>query len=576
MKTTNQTEQPVDKQVNSKPKRNWRVIITLGALVLFILAFTRGYYQAPFLFLYKYIFLFLIAGGLFFVLTKILASAQRLVVKVILSLFILAFIGSWFTPWVQNRYHELHMMYLLATMDKVEIKELPLTTENKERIHPQNNIMSMGYEKIEESIDVTNPHFVKDIVDTTQNYWSFAAQPARKNEWQRYVKNVKEVYIVPAGTANPDLVDNRYDVDFSMGESMLLDKDIINVSKKTLGLRYFYMEPSGVYYLHKSKDEIVQIVGLIKWTGFFFPIPKFGGVIEIRSGSTTLAEIKRTIFGEGKYISPKEIKNIPYLRGQNLFSEKAARMYAEAFTYLNGYIDAKIFADKALEIPDLTADQNQQPFVTDFNWSKTKVGAKNGLYHYFSLEPMGKTRKGLVLSVMMASDGVGPVYYYDHAKHREALSGVTAMPQKVQSYNGDGQNNKMIDWEKNAPVEFRPYIPDIVELEGVKKFFWLCTVVTIPKDSTTHHDASTRPDLFAVNARDPGLIVKLDAMHPGIWKDQIRKTLDLPVVPAIDSISNITVETSLLTDSIEVKKDSVLTKKDSIPQAKPKTPKKNK
>ena len=111
--------------------------------------------------------------------------------------------------------------------------------------------------------------------------------------------------------------------------------------------------------------------------------------------------------------------------------------------------------ETAVKIPDLPDDQNEQPFVTDFDFSDTDTNAYSGLYHWFGLEPVGDERTSLTFSVFIPADGTDKLYYYDHAAKKQGYAGVSAMPLKVI------ESRKEFDWTVNKPVEFRPYIKDI-------------------------------------------------------------------------------------------------------------------
>lgn len=120
----------------------------------------------------------------------------------------------------------------------------------------------------------------------------------------------------------------------------------------------------------------------------------------------------------------------------------------------------------AVKIPNLANDQNQQPFVTDFNFEGTKTDAYTGLYHWFGLEPVGDERTSLTFSVFVPADGTDKLFYYNHAAQKEGYAGVSAMPLKVI------ESRKEYDRSVNKPVEFRPYIKNIA---GRKRLFFLGT-----------------------------------------------------------------------------------------------------
>ena len=133
----------------------------------------------------------------------------------------------------------------------------------------------------------------------------------------------------------------------------------------------------------------VQVVSLIKWKGFFFPYPSYGGVMVIDAGEHNFADyMERISIGKGTYISPSEIKNHPFLTKQNTLNEKVSRLQAQSLQFLGGFTDPLPWnMETAVKIPDLPDDQNQQPFVTDFNFSGMDTDAFSGLHHWFGLEP---------------------------------------------------------------------------------------------------------------------------------------------------------------------------------------------
>jgi len=113
------------------------------------------------------------------------------------------------------------------------------------------------------------------------------------------------------------------------------------------------------------------VVSLIKWKGFFFPYPTFGGVMVVDPGAHDTSDyIERILIGKGTYIAPDETKNYPFLTRQNTLAEQVSRLQAQSLQFLGGFTDPLPWnKETAVKIPDLEDDQNQQPFVTDFNFS---------------------------------------------------------------------------------------------------------------------------------------------------------------------------------------------------------------
>ena len=211
------------------------------------------------------------------------------------------------------------------------------------------------------------------------------------------------------------------------------------------------------------------------------------------------------------------MKNYEYLTKQNTLSEKVSRLQAESLKFIAGFSDPLPWNMKsAVKIPVAPKDQNAQPYVTDFNFSDTNVGAFNGLYHWFGLEPVGNERTSLSYSVFIPADGTDTFYFYDHASKKQGYAGVSAMPLKVK------ESKKEYDWSSNTPVEFRPYIKKIA---GRKRMFFLGTVSTISSDNPNQFDGSATPDLALVDSeyRD---VVWINAKKPSTWNEEVYNQLN--------------------------------------------------
>ncbi len=177
------------------------------------------------------------------------------------------------------------------------------------------------------------------------------------------------------------------------------------------------------------------------------------------------------------------MKNYPYLTRQNTLAEKVSRLQAESLKFLGGFSDPLPWnMETAVKIPDLPDDQNQQPFVTDFDFSDTDSDAYSGLYHWFGLEPVGDERTSLTYSVFIPADGTDKLYYYDHASKKQGYAGVSAMPFNVI------ESRKEFDLTVHKPAEFRPYIKDIA---GRTLLFSLGTISAIRAGSDNFADSAT-------------------------------------------------------------------------------------
>ena len=499
----------------NKGSKQKGITIVVALISLALLFFLRDDYQPALLFFRKFIFIILLCGLILFfglrVFRKSASALRRIIILVgLVAIFALFYLVGW-----QLKLYDFMKTYnVFNDLNKVEINELPLT--QNERIQPLRNIFSMANESVGETKDVSLPHLVR--IDTT-NQWTMAIQPSEKYVMQRLNDNTEEVFSVSSTTPFPRFSsDNRIPVTFSIGESLKWSRNTYNAVVQRFNLwQLFNLEPSDTYYMKNDKDAWVQVVSLIKWKGFFFPYPTFGGVMVIDNGEHDFNDyLERVTIGMGTYISPSEMKNHSYLTRQNTLSEKVSQLQAESLKFLGGFSDPLPWnMETAVKIPNLPDDQNQQPFVTDFDFSDTKTNAYSGLYHWFGLEPVGDERTSLTFSVFIPADGTDKLYYYDHASKKQGYAGVSAMPLKVI------ESRKEYDWSVNKPVEFRPYIKHIA---GRKRLFFLGTISSV-RDGSAKFDGSATPDLTLIDSeyRD---VVWIDAKHPSRWEKTVYEQLN--------------------------------------------------
>ncbi|MEO6347219.1 MAG: hypothetical protein ABIO60_04835 [Aquaticitalea sp.] len=496
--------------------RKQKTITVIGVIVLILaIFFLREDYQPFLLFIRKFIFVILVCClVLFFGLRSFRNSPSTGRRLGILGLLIVFFGLVYLIGWHYKMYDYMKTYNVFNHLNRVEIHELPLT--QNERIQPLRNIFSMANESVGETKDVSLPHLVR--VDG-ENKWTMAIQPSEKYTLQQISDNTEEVFAVSSTSPFPRFSsENRIPVTFSIGESLKFSRNTYKAVVQRFNiLHLFTMEPGDTFYMKNDSGKWVEVVSLIKWKGFFFPYPTFGGVMVIESGAHDFKDyLERVTIGKGTYISPAEIKNHPYLTKQNTLSEKVSRLQAESLKFLGGFTAPLPWKmETAVKIPNMPDDQNEQPFVTDFNFTGVDAKTYNGLYHWFGLEPIGEERTSLTYSVFIPADGTDKLIYYDHAAKKEGMAGVTVMPLKMI------ESRKEFDWSVNKPVEFRPYIKDIA---GRRRLFFLGTVSAI-KDGTQKFDGSATPDLALIDTeyRD---VVWVDVKHPSEWEKTVYYQLN--------------------------------------------------
>ena len=500
----------------NKGKKQKIILSVIGLVLLLMFFFFRDDYQPFLLFLRKFIFVILLSLlVLFFGLRtfrRTPSTGKRLGV---LGLILLFFGVLYTVGWHFGMYDYMKTYNVFNNLNKVEIHELPLT--QNERIQPLQNIFSMANESVGETKDVSLPHLVR--VDD-ENKWTMAIQPSEKYTMQRLSDNTEEVFAVSSTSPFPRFSnENRIEVTFSIGESLMFSRNTYNaVVQRFNPWMLFNYEPSDTFYMKNDEGKWVQVVSLIKWKGFFFPYPSFGGVMIIENGVHDLKDyLERVSIGKGTFVSPEEMKQYNFLQKQNILAEKVSRLQAESLKFLGGFSDPLPWnMETAVKIPDLPKDQNQQPFVTDFDFADSNTNAYSGLYHWFGLEPVGEERTSLSYSVFIPADGSDEMFYYDHASKKQGYAGVSAMPLKVK------ESRKEYDWTANTPVEFRPYIKDIA---GRKRLFFLGTISAISETNKGQFDGSATPDLVLIDSeyRD---VIWIDVKHPSQWDITVYEQLN--------------------------------------------------
>jgi hypothetical protein len=548
-----------------KGRKQRRILIITGIVLVLLLFFLRDDYQPALLFLRKYIFIILIVlAFLVFTLAKFRnapTAGRRILILLGIAAF---FVTIWFFGWKLELYQYMQTYNVYKNLNRTEIHELPLT--RNERIQPYNNIVTMAYESIGETQEVSPPQLVR--VDSS-NQWTMAVQPAKEYIWQRMNDNTEELFTVESTSPFPRFSDgNRIPITFAIGESLAFSRNTYNaVVQRFNFFQLFTLEPSEVFYMKNDEGNWVQVVSLIKWKGFFFPYPSYGGVMIIEPGKHDVGDyFERITIGKGTYIPPSEIKNHPFLTRQNTLAEEVSRLQAQSLQFLGGFTDPLPWnKETAVKIPDLKDDENRQPFVTDFDFNGMSTDAYSGLYHWFGLEPIGAERTSLSFSVFIPADGSDALYFYNHAAKKQGMAGVSAMPLKVV------ESRKEYDWSVNKPVEFRPFVKHIA---GRKRLFVLCTVAA-KRDDSKKFDGAATPDLALVDVeyRD---VIWVDAKHPSQWEETILnqlgetwrasenlteedlypKSVELDILP-LTEIDSIQIDSAAHSKALEMAQDSL-------------------
>lgn len=361
------------------------------------------------------------------------------------------------------RYLTLFLRY--KALPHEELQTLPIT--DHERIQPLNSIRVLGSEAMAETEQVSEPNFVRN---GTNYRWTLAIEPTY--EIPKVFGHIKQVLDVSGTASSPNFSgQNRVPVRFRIGQDMHFGKNSEVATIRSLGFfRFFSYSPRDTRYIVDDEGKMVQVVSLVKWKGFIFVWPEFGGVQVVDQEDDSVVNMIRSWFlGDGKWIRPEDVSKYGYLRGQNTVPYEVSRYAAMSVRFQNGFMTPFPGYHKGdVRIPDLPGDANDQPFTAYFRFTPGE-SPNNKLWHYFALEPYHETKQGLNTSLFMPADGIGEAKVYRHYLRSEALTGVSAIAAKVK------ESRKDYDWEQSLPAEHRPFIRVI---DGKTRMFWITTVVT--------------------------------------------------------------------------------------------------
>ena len=441
-------------------ERNKKKFLRLSFLSLFVLLLCRALWQSVVLELRKQAFPILLVLGLLALIQRYWKKEGRAAKFVV---FALASVLLVFLTFGRTVHHYLWLYNRYEMTNFQELEELPVSEH--ERIQSVNSIFALAHDAVPESESPVEPDFVR-VGD--EFHWTLAIEPAYP--FARIFGGVQELFNAPGTAAAPSFApEHRVKVHFSTGEHMMFSRNAHTATIRTLNpWRFLNYEPAEVIYFPDDKGEWVQVVSLIRWRGFFFTWPEFGGVQVIRQEDHTfLSYLKLLFLGAGEWIPPEAISRHSYLKGQNLLSEKVSRAIADSFRFQNGILaPLPGYHEGDVRIPELGQDLNAQPFVGYFRARSEPSGQ---LYHYFALEPFDMEKQGLNTSIFVPADGSSDMRVFHHLKHGQSYSGISSISTKVM------ESRKDYDWNRNHPVEHRPFIK---EVNGQLRFFWLTTVVT--------------------------------------------------------------------------------------------------
>jgi hypothetical protein len=253
-------------------------------------------------------------------------------------------------------------------------------------------------------------------------------------------------------TITPSGVVTTQDQTFACGEEMAI------TDKITWQLwRDHYLTELDEYFYVNIDDELVMVAPYSTWD-FDFPVfvPQWGGVFII-DGDCHIEDL-----------SPSEAMADERLDGIRIVPEEYARRLSEAWKYENGISNAWFIHEDQTEVPQITGEDNQMPYLIP-----TDIGEQ----WFIALEPHGPAFS--IYKMMFVDAHTGAVSMYTYPEDAAIIS-----PNKAAGFIRAANPN--FDWGNDGSgnvvvIEPRPVIVnDIlywmmsqtnVEHSGVQKTF---------------------------------------------------------------------------------------------------------
>jgi len=179
-----------------------------------------------------------------------------------------------------------------------------------------------------------------------------------------------------------------------------------NIYFQLLKKKYFVTYSNQPIYLKDDQGKWVTVVPYIKYRGFPFTVPYWGGVIVMDS--------------EGKItdLSPEDAQNISYLKGNRIHPKEIAEYYTEAYSYRGGLINRWFLHKNQIEIVNLPGEENIFHVTTTEGFKQLLVaepyGRSYGVYKIFIFD--GTTGRREIINFDQNSQLTGPIAAADYVK----------------------------------------------------------------------------------------------------------------------------------------------------------------
>ncbi len=265
---------------------------------------------------------------------------------------------------------------------------------------------------------------------------------------------------------------------------------------------YFVKYSSEPIYLKKQDGTWVTVVSYMKYQGFPFTKPVWGGVVVVEQNGTMTD------------YSPEQAQEIDFLKGNRLYPKELTAFYSHSYAYRGGLINKWFLHRNETEVVSLHGEEAIFHLPSDEGFKQVMVaepyGRSYGIYKIFIYD--ATTGKREVINYDQNSQLTGPIAAADYIK------------KEFPTY----------DWSSFGLAEPRP-----ITIKG--ELYWLMSVVpadsagiatTVLLNTKTNQvlQAKTEADLVAILKGDATTSLPPTAPSPGTpapnTNEQLRKRIE--------------------------------------------------
>jgi len=170
--------------------------------------------------------------------------------------------------------------------------------------------------------------------------------------------------------------------------------------------KYFVTYSSEPIYVKDDSGSWVTVVPYMKYKGFPFTVPYWGGVMIVKPDGTLTD------------YTPEQAQSLSYLAGNRIYPKELTLFYANSYAYKNGILNNWFLHKDQTEVVSLPGDEPILHVTTSEGFKQMVVtepyGRSYGIYKIFLFDATSGKRE--IISYDINSQLTGPVVAADYIK----------------------------------------------------------------------------------------------------------------------------------------------------------------